>query len=289
MLENDTIPQIEEKDRSRNLVVVINAYPNFDPEDNAIESIRNAATRWSSDFLEIRKLESGVNLPDKLLRTRLYILSNFKNYEKVLILDSDIIINSKAKNIFEIYPDVELGGVLDGNPSRFPGNWFKDSIVRNNSNMINDEFLKTINVERSFYFDNYINVGVLLANPSKISDEIEKCIHFYKSNKEFQLECQKNFFGDQNVLNILFCLFIKNMTIMDDTWNWIAPDIAGYGGNISDYFAPNTGELLTWYPEPGIPPNWADSIFNGPMHPNIYHFCGTDGSKSLCKTYKSWK
>ena len=112
-------------------VVVINAYPHFTKNENSIESIRAAAKRWGADFVEINNLiENGENIFRKLFFTRCRTLLKLSNYTRVLMIDNDIIVNSKTPNIFDELEDYELAGVLDGNPSRFPENYIKETIVR---------------------------------------------------------------------------------------------------------------------------------------------------------------
>ena len=123
---------------NQNCIIVLNAYPNPEENKNSIESIRAIAKKWNSDFIEINHLENkGRNISSKLFFTRFKVIEKFSTYNKILILDSDIIVNNQSPNIFNELEDFELTGVLDGNPNRFNNDWIKETIVKNIINNFN--------------------------------------------------------------------------------------------------------------------------------------------------------
>lgn len=247
----------------KNIIVTINNYPFFKHNEESIESFRNAATNWSCDFFE-KKISEDSNLPGiKFIWDKFWVLNNFKDYDNVLYLDSDCIINSKSPSIFnEVDNDYDLFVVKDGNPGRFKDDYFRNVFSKNFSNKINEHELfptifKKFTIET--YLDRYFNTGLMLFRPKKILKYLNKLNETLKS-EEF-LELFRNGLDDQNFLNAWSFENDMKIKFLDNTWNWIAPDIA------EEY----------------------ESMFLGPMVPNIYHFCGTNLSKERLKTYNRWR
>jgi lipopolysaccharide biosynthesis glycosyltransferase len=246
----------------RNLIVTLNSYEEFKYNEQSIESMRHAARRWGADFYEKTYFEDE-NLPGKrFIWGKFWLLNNFENYDNVLYLDLDTIINSNSPNIFNETNDRDiLYVVLDGNPGRFKNNFFKKNYsynfsIRNNSINIFNKIIDFFDEKK--YFDHYFNAGIILYKPKKFKPHFEEFLKFIK-NDEIQ-EYLKNGGGDQNLLNGWFSTKNIDIKYLDNTWNWIAPDI------VDEY-----------------------DMFLGPMKPNIYHFCGTDLSKERLKTYDRWK
>lgn len=270
-------------------IIVINAYPEFTHHENSIESIRSAAKRWQSDFIEINSLtEKGQHISKKMFFTRHETLLKFSIYEKILMIDNDVVINNNSPNIFDQLEDYELAGVLDGNPTRFANNWVKESITK----YIIDSFdygclNDSIEFDMNKYVENYLNGGVLVWNIQKIKNKLEQFLEIVENNQKI-LEALENNLSDQNLPNIFYSHFLEKVKILDDKWNWTMPDIAGKNGWYHDHFHPETGELIEWWHENDSPPDWTDHINKGKMHPYIYHFCGTDLSKELGKKYYRW-
>jgi lipopolysaccharide biosynthesis glycosyltransferase len=270
-------------------VVVINAYPHFTRNENSIESIRAAAKRWGADFVEINKLvEEDFHLSKKMFFTRCKTLLKFSNYTRVLMIDSDTIVNSEAPNIFNELEDYELAGVLDGTPSRFQENYIKETIVR----VIIDSFeydcvSGVFEFDKKKFFDNYLNGGVLLWNLPKISVKLSNFMNKVENSPRIMNALETNL-SDQNLPNIFYTHLLNKVKILDDKWNWTMPDVAGKNGWFHDHFHPETGELIRWWENSESPPDWTDHILKGKMHPYIYHFCGTPTSKDIIKTYDKW-
>jgi lipopolysaccharide biosynthesis glycosyltransferase len=247
----------------RNIIVTINNYPNFKSNEESIESFRNAATNWSCDFYEKKTHEDSKFTGKKFIWDKFWILNNFKEYDNVLYLDSDCVINSKSPSIFnEVENDYDLFVVLDGNPGRFVDDFFKKKFSVNFSNSSGEhkEFPKIFqkfNIET--YLKNYFNSGVMLFKPDRFSKHI-KSLNTFLFTKEIIELFNKNM-GDQNFLNAWALESGLKIKYLDNTWNWIAPDIS------QEY----------------------ETMFLKPMIPNIYHFCGTNLSKERLKTYNRWR
>jgi len=248
---------------SNNLILVINAYENFSYNSQSIESIRCAANRWKCDFIEITDLKYE-SLPHKLFWNRINLINKFNFYDKILFLDSDIIINAKAPNIFNELTVEDLAVVLDGNPNgRFENDWFKKQFSTHVMNLENcvDVFKTEIpNFNYDDYWNNYFNMGVMLINPKTISKSLNRLKINIFNNKNFYELLQKGWHTEQNFFNAWLTNDGLNIKILDNKWNWLAPDI-------SDEY----------------------DMFLGEMKPWIYHFCGTNLSKERLNTYDRWK
>jgi lipopolysaccharide biosynthesis glycosyltransferase len=246
----------------RNLIVTLNSYEEFKYNEQSIESMRHAARRWGADFYEKTYFEDETLPGKKFIWGKFWIFSNFENYDHVLYLDSDTIINSKAPNIFDEIDHIhDLYVVLDGNPGRFENDFFKKTYVYNFSRKSNsiETFLKKIkNFNEEKYFDNYFNAGVVLFNVQKFKPHFNEFLKFLNDD---EIRNHLHISGcDQDILNAWFSTKDIKIKYLNNTWNWIAPDIADEYG-----------------------------MFLGPMIPNIYHFCGTNLSKERLKDYDRWK
>lgn len=255
----------------RNLIVVHNAYKNIDFTKQSIESMRYASHRWQCDFHEITQF-NFVDAPDHIFWERLWVFENFLNYEKVLFLDADTIINSKSPNIFdELTTQYDFGAVLDGNPNgrfKHDDNWYRNHSYNfhsiHNSIEIFEKYIPNFNYKN--YWDTYFNAGVFLYRPKKLLPIISELKMLLFENREFYnyMDRIKNqdIFAGNNILSAVISVYHDRLKLLDNTWNWIAPD------DITEY---------------------NDDMFLGKMKPNIYHFAGTDGSKESLKTYDRWK
>lgn len=247
---------------TNNLILVINAYDEFSKNSQAIESIRCAANRWKSDFLEITKLKYE-SMPHQLFWNRIDLIDKFKMYDKILFLDSDIIINSKSPNIFDELIDEDLAVVLDCNPNgRFENDWFKNQYgyyVMNLENCVKVFQNEIPNFNDEEYYKNYFNMGVMLMNPKTISKSLNKLKGKIINNKNLYNLLSKGWHTEQNFFNSWLGSDNINIKTLDNKWNWIAPDIA------DEY-----------------------DMFMGDMKPWIYHFCGTNLSKERLETYDRW-
>lgn len=171
---------------------------------------------------------------------RIIIPEYFKEYDKVVYLDSDIIVKTDIAEIFNIdIGDNLLGGVVD--------------VV--NAGVVNgfDKEGETYNREKLQLKDIYsqINAGVILIN----------CIEF---RKKFTTKFLLNFvqagnfrFQDQDALNVL-CE--GRIQYLDPAWNFFADPVDGYRGWIATY-APK--ELYMAY---------RDAAKN----PKILHYAGNE-------------
>ena len=278
----------------KNLIVFLNIRDEFEEYSESIESIRAAANRWKADVYEITncKYPSLVkNLNTLFFWNRVWIMENFISYDKVLIVDTDIIINSNAPNIFTLLTQ-DIAGVLDGNPGRLVNDFFKNRYLKNiafegNTSSV-FSCIKNFNVDK--YWDNYINMGVFLFNPKTIYNQIQHLKDWVFNNTTIWDYLYSNVgFTEQNLFNAWLSSLDINIQILDNKWNWIAPDATGFGGSPVDQWDPSTEELVIWDQLNSPAPNYTNNFHVGKMYPYIYHFCGTNEAKQALKYYKKWR
>jgi hypothetical protein len=275
-----------------NLIIACNDFPSFDPYPESILSVRHAAHRWKAHYYEITSRISSTKYQNIDISNQFWCLKNFLAYDKVLLISPDMIVNSKAPNIFEEFDSSYLlGAVKDSEIGRRPANvWMKNNVTNFIANANNDpSFLEKYvsDFDYSSYINNYINWGLMIFNPRKIyycAIELENII---KDNLEIKTKLENEFMFSSNLFNAFFST--KNIQFLNYKWNWIAPNVAGKNGWVSDQFDPSTGELIDWEKDSDTPPDWTDNLFRGSMHPYIYHFCGTENAKEICKTYSGWR
>jgi lipopolysaccharide biosynthesis glycosyltransferase len=262
-----------------NLIAVLNITDKvgFSKTTNSIESIRRASNRWKSDFIEIGDLKYQEYNKNTIRKSGdwngfsgtkiwqiIWILENFSNYDKILILDSDVFINSEAPNIFDLISnEYDIAAVLDGNPGRLDNVLYKKSIdIFSQMNGCIEHFKHLNGFNTNNYINNYINTGVVLYNMNKFSNKIKDLKNQIIEKKEIYNYIEEhNSPIDQNLLSAWISSNKDiNLKILDNTWNWISPDI--------------TQE----YDE-----------FLGRMKKMIYHFCGTNLIKERMVNYDRWK
>lgn len=258
---------------SKNIIVVQNVFDNPELTRNSIESIRHAAKRWSADFYELNTIQYPKSC-NPFFWDRIWEYENFTKYEKVLVLDPDVVINIKAPNIFnELSSDYDFCAVKDGNPGdRFSNPMFlRDSIAKNNATLGNtiSIFEKNIsNFSAEKYWDNFFNIGVTLFYPEKINCMMDKIKELIMNNSEIYNYVNFSgggiWFSPQNLINAVFTSENLRIKFLEDKWNWTLPDI-------------------------GIPEEYNENFYLGPMKPWIYHFTGTNGAKEDLLIYDRWK
>lgn len=130
---------------------------------------------------------------------RLLIPEIFKNYEKVLYCDSDIIFNDNIDKIFSIdTEDKSLLVVLDSVAQELKYNKKRKKFIENE-----------LNIKKSSC---YFNSGVILFNLSKIDNEK------YFESLTLNLKNHRNLlFPDQDLLNIIFQDKVKYVS---QVWNF---------------------------------------------------------------------
>ena len=271
----------------KDLIVTINCWrgdiERWSKTSNSIESIRQAAQRWGADYFEHSTIKYAEYNPPGGIRKaggtggwngflttflwqKIWIIENFTNYDRVLIIDTDTIINSKAPSIFEELGNSDMAAVLDGNPGRMPqsGDYFRHTFAYNNSRMGGElDIFKAIpGFNEKDYWENYFNAGVMVYNAKVMGLRIEglKDLMLNSPHIKHYLE-HVDAPVDQSLLNAWVSTDGLDLKFLDNTWNWLAPD--------------------TWEEYNGM---WA-----GPMQPNIYHFCGANLTKERCETYDRWK
>ena len=142
---------------------------------------------------------------------RLFIPNILTNYEKVIYLDSDVIIMDDLSEVFYLLKDEYVAAVLDYgmngliNTKNISSNW--------SGNYCNAEtyYLKYCHLDKSL-LSKYFNSGMMVLN-------LEKMRKNNVVSQSTELLFNKKFsFPDQDILNILFKGDIK---ILSQEWNFI--------------------------------------------------------------------
>jgi len=255
----------------KRIIVVQNVFDDPNHTTQSIESIRLAAKRWNADFYELNTIQFP-DSPNPFFWDRIWEYENFINYDKVVIVDPDVIINVKSPDLFEeLTPDFDICLVKDGNPGgRFPDHaYFKNSISRHCAFLGDTIPIFSRNItgfSEEEYWENYFNVGVNVFYPKKIAPVMQDLKKLILNNSEIHKYLDfKNggvWFSSQNIFNALFISKGIKIKFLGDEWNWIAPDISE---------------------------EYNENLYLGPMKPWIYHFTGTNGCKDELKKYDRWK
>lgn len=254
--------------KEKNLIVVQNVFEDLSKTEQCITSIRYAAHRWDVDFYEMSYFRNE-NSASKIFWDRIWAMENFQNYDKVLIVDPDIIINENAPNIFNMLDDEnDLCVVKNFNDGRQNEEFFKqisiNAAVIHNSIEIFQRKIEKFSSEH--YLDTYFNMGVFLFKPSKLNPEIQKLKNLIFTDEEIHEYCSYKNKGDwyhsQNLTSAFLTCSNLKIKFLPKEWNWLAPDI---------------------YTECN------DNFFWGPMKPFIYHFTGTNLAKERMINYTKWR
>jgi len=137
---------------------------------------------------------------------RIQILELLNHYERVLCLDSDIIIHPEAPNIFENYPDDNYMYLLNEGLVFDRSYLLKKTIQILNEN----EILKHVHTRCTYY-----NVGVILF--SKKQREFFEKINFKEIEK---IIFDVNYF-EQTYFNYLFMKYKFKVKELDHRFNWM--------------------------------------------------------------------
>lgn len=244
------------------LIVVPNVFDDFYFNTQAIESIRFACKRWNVNFFELKKfMHVSDKIKNGVTSNRFWMMKHFIDFDRVLILDPDIIVNSRAPNIFDELGEYDFAGVHNANPTRKTTYNHMQTINKHLSSVGIEVLQKhLLNFNENLYYNTCINGGVFLFKPTKLKPVTEYIIKLIEENQDIQDILHTEWVFIQNIISAALSTSNLNIKILDDTWNWISPDIN-----------------LEW------------DLFCGNMHANIFHFTGTPGSKDSLKIYDRWK
>jgi len=254
--------------KSKNIIVVQTVFDNLSDIEQSIQSIRLAAHRWNADFYEMCYLKN-IDSPSSLYWDRIWAMENFENFDKVLILDPDVVISEKAPNIFELMSNTdELCVVKNVNDGRISSAFFKQ--ISDNAALLHESaelFEKKIpNFNLSNYLEMYFNMGVFLYKPKVLNPLIKELKELLFSDEELLEYCSFKKMGDwyhsQNFTNAFLTHSQIKIKFLPKEWNWLCPDIHT---------------------------ECSEEYFWGEMKPFIYHFTGTNLAKERLKTYTKWK
>jgi lipopolysaccharide biosynthesis glycosyltransferase len=254
--------------KSKNIIVVQNVFDDLSKTEQSIKSIRFAAHRWESDFYEMSYFKNK-NSHSFLFWDRIWAMESFKNFDKVLIVDPDVVINEESPNIFDLMePTNDLCVVHDINRDRAStANFERISLIVSKLHNSIDIFQRKINnFSENTYLENYFNMGVFLYRPKSLSPIIQEMKELMFNDEELMKylsfkECG-DWFPAQNFTNAYLTHSNLNIKFLSKEWNWLSPD---------------------------IDTEYNEEYFLGKMKPNIYHFTATDLAKERLKTYTKWK
>lgn len=254
--------------KNKNLIVVQNVFDNLSDTEQSIKSIRYASHRWKSDFYEMCYFKNE-NSPSYLFWDRIWAMENFTNYDKVLIVDPDVIINEVSPNIFDLLDDnSDLCVVHNINLGRASTPYLEYTSLRISKlhDTINLFNKKINNFSDEHYFENYFNMGVFLFKPKSLEPIIQEMKDMIFSDEELQrymsYKDKGDWFHAQNFTTAFLSHSNLSIKFLDKEWNWLAPD---------------------------IDTEYNEDYFWGPMKPFIYHFTGTNLAKERLKTYTKWQ
>lgn len=254
--------------KEKNLIVVQNVFEDLSKTEQTIQSIRFAAHRWKADFYEMSYFKNE-NSPSAIFWDRIWAMESFQTYDKVLIVDPDIIINEIAPNIFDLLDEnSELCVVKNVNEGRISEDFFKQ--ISDNVANIHDSIKifkeKIENFSEDNYLETYFNMGVFLYRPKALYPEIQKLKELIYTDEEVYEYCSYKKKGDwyhsQNLTSAFLTHSNLKIKFLTKEWNWLAPDIHT---------------------------ECNDDFFWGPMKPFIYHFTGTNLAKERMINYTKWR
>jgi lipopolysaccharide biosynthesis glycosyltransferase len=251
-----------------NIIVVQNVFDDLELTEQSIKSIRYAAHRWKADFYEMCYFKHEKS-PSVLFWDRMWAMKNFEKYDRVLIVDPDVIINENAPNIFELMDENDDVCVVHNiNEDRISTPYLKevsDTVCKlHNSLLIFEKYIP--NFSEQIYLEKYFNMGVFLYKPKRLEPIIIEMNNLIYNNEElyryFSYIDTKDWFASQNFTSGYLTHSDLNIKFLPKEWNWLAPDIHT---------------------------ECNDEFYWGQMKPHIYHFTGTNLAKDRLRTYTKWR
>ena len=156
---------------------------------------------------ELDLLMKGYKIDRKMRPTflRFLIFKCLSNYEKVLYLDADVVVNDKIHKIFNTDLTTSFAAVV-ADPHI--------EVIRDTRPEVG-KYLTEIGLSED---DKYFNAGVMLINPKLVSTKF-RCTDFFA-----QLRKRQWIWHDQDVLNVLFRGRVK---YLNPAWNFLWVDNHG--------------------------------------------------------------
>lgn len=203
--------------------------------DNARKSIDFATSRWNVDFVEVKKLEWPKLHP---CFTKFALIKKLIGYEKVLYIDSDILIRSDAPNPFELYKSDPFCAVHDIHSDLdFTSDYFwsfAEYFLVRHMRVIKKHI--DINLDEMEYIKKFFNAGVMLFDPRVISSIIPDNVGT-SADVSVDVLCSESHY-EQALMNYYIQKSEIPIRYLDKTWNRIDPDISGV---MTDYIYHFTG------------------------------------------------
>lgn len=199
--------------------------------DNARKSISNAAKRWGVEFVEIKTSKWNDRSPSFM---KFVLAERLIEYDRVLYIDSDILIRSDTPNPFELFKSdlfcavMDIHGNLDFNTDYFRE--FAEMFLIRHMRIIK-KFID-INLDEMGFIQKFFNTGVMLFDP-----KILISIFPYNVDISFDILCNEAHY-EQALINYYIQRSGISIRYLDRTWNRIDPDISG---EMKDYIYHFTG------------------------------------------------
>lgn len=210
-----------------NSVVVLN-YKNVMCH-NARSSIIDATMRWGVDYMEVHSVHRNYLTPSW---NKIEMLYNLSKYDRILLLDADVLIRQDAPSPFELYPDNNKFYAVKDVLSKYSAEEAKaviDYVQLPYLNILNTEI--GISMSEEAYLSGFFNSGVCLFNIKNTIPMMDMFVKYTPTeemvNRNTPLMPRDSMYGfahhEQALMNYCSKL-ILNVDHMDDGWNSIDPN-----------------------------------------------------------------
>jgi|19_taG_2_1085344.scaffolds.fasta_scaffold46638_2 lipopolysaccharide biosynthesis glycosyltransferase len=219
--------------------------------ENTQESFTQAANKWSSDNIVFNDPVQPPGFHDMF--TKLFLCNYLHDYDQCIYLDTDMIINSKAPNPFELFNDEECCYVVRDlqtetvtpkqkyslKKTRLCGPWYATL----------KQIIKT-DITKQQFFDNFFNAGMFIFSPKKhkhIFSAIQQALQYLP--QEYYPIHQV----EQALLNLYFMTLLKDKLIyIPQVWNYLDPPIdtktmEGYIYHFNGFFPDEVKKCIYTY------------------------------------------
>jgi hypothetical protein len=182
---------------------------------NSRASVMAACERWGCDFIEINHSNTKLTLAPAAEKTKLF---NEIEGEHVLVLDSDVVINSTAPSPFEVFPEDCMTVIQNATPRHGQYGIVKQ-IEREEWSKVEGEYGPV-----EYVPEHYFNTGVMLVRKDLHTEvfKMAKEIHQGLSVKNIGLN-----WCDQTPINYATKKLGIKMNYAGDEWNYVLPSDLG--------------------------------------------------------------
>lgn len=191
---------------------------------HAIDSVKNACSMWNCKHVQITSSLQPVEFHDMF--TKFYLPHQVKDYDRVLYIDTDIIIKNGSPNPFEIFSNDECCYVVKDMQQTFLSDDTKQHFKDNQlCGPWYEECKRVLDIDLDYktFSDNFFNAGMYIFTPRKhihLFDNILKRLNriqsYYKQIHQVE----------QALLNYTFMYYLKEKLVyIPKEWNYIDPPL----------------------------------------------------------------